>query len=137
MKVLMNNSEILLVEPYFKNDAVSYFISDKTRHFFDGITKVTNLNKSFKTFSDLLHKNLYLFELSDFKYQIKNYFTLLIGNLSIDTLCLLSFYEQKYRFVRLYRVEDKKLTNDFEYLFKFNSFKLKKSKICLFLLKYG
>ena len=140
VKVLMNNSEIVLVEPYLKEDAVNYFISDKTRHFFDSITKTNinesvNLNKSFKSFTNLLHKNLYLFELSDLKYQIKNYFTLLIGNLNINTLCLLSFYEQKYKFLKLHKIENKKLTNDFEYLFKFNtnSAKLKKSNICLFI----
>jgi NADH-quinone oxidoreductase subunit G len=136
VKVLMNNSEIVMVEPYLKDDSVNYFISDKTRHFFDSISKTsgnTIANKSFKSFTNLLHKNLYLFELSDLKYQIKNYFTLLIGNLNINTLCLLSFYEQKYKFLKLQKIENKKLNNDFEYLFKFNTVKLKKSNICLFI----
>lgn len=69
---------------------------------------------------------IYLFEISNQKNRKTYSFIILFENISVDILCLLSFYEQKYSFIKLKKNESKQLNNDLEYGFKFNKLNIKK-----------
>lgn len=132
IKILTNNNKIIQIEPVNKN---LVFISDKTRQFYDSL--ITESNLKFKDYNclDKLTESyiriLYFFNLYSFQKKHINFFCVVFENVGIDILSLLTFFEQKYFFIKLTKFEQKKITFDFENSFVSNSLSLKKINICL------
>ncbi len=104
------------------------FINNKSRQFFDSLlhTKKNIVVDKFyyENVIKFLLRVVYLFEISSFKNRKSYFFTIIFGNVSLDILCLLSMYEQKYSFIKLKKYENKQINNDFEFNFKVNKLNL-------------
>jgi hypothetical protein len=74
---------------------------------------------------------LHIFNLNTLKNGFVSFFYIYYGNISIDMLCLLSVFKQKYYFVRLKNAIIKQLTNNLESTFLVNNIKLNKANFCL------
>lgn len=130
IKILINNNKIIQIEPVNKN---LIFISDKTRQFYDVLfsePKFKNYNCLGKLIESYI-KIIYFFNLYSFQQKYTNFFCVVFENLGIDVLSLLTFFEQKYSFIRLTKFEQKKITLDFENDFISNNLSLKKINNCL------
>ena len=139
VKVLINNKQIIQIEPNY-NSKYPIWIHDKGRQFFDSLIKNTgsdlnNFTNSWNNTTKTLYKTIYLFELCGLKYPHTHFFTLIYENLSINLLCLLSMYAQKYPFIKLKKAEKINLNNDLEFEFLLNKkigpTKINKSSLCL------
>jgi NADH dehydrogenase/NADH:ubiquinone oxidoreductase subunit G len=139
VKVLINNRQIVQIEPNY-NSKYPIWIHDKGRQFFDSLIKNTNGNlNNFTIFwnntTKALYKTIYLFELCGLKYPHTHFFTLIYENLSMNLLCLLLMYAQKYPFIKLKKSEKINLNNDLEFNFLLNKkvgpTKINKSSLCL------
>lgn len=132
IKILINNNHIIQIEPINKN---LVFISDKTRQFYDSLLLKSNLKfKDYNCLEKLTEsyiRIIYFFNLYSFQKKYINFFCVVFENIGIDVLSLLTFFEQKYLFVKLTKFEQKKTTFDFENYFISNNFSLKKVNICL------
>lgn len=130
IKILVNNNKIIQIEPVNKN---LIFISDKTRQFYDSLLlkqKFTNYNCLEKLVESYI-KIIYFFNLYSFQKKYMNFFCVVFENIGIDVLSLLTFFEQKYFFVKLTKFEQKKTSFDFENHFISNNLSLKNVDICL------
>jgi hypothetical protein len=135
LKYLINNKQIIQTEPTYNYQFFfHFFISNKTRHFFDitynktdNIIKLKNLGTILKS----LIKTIYFYELCFNKIKILNFFTIIFENVNIDILCLLSIFKNKYYFIKLKKHEPKILINNLEHSFLLNKIKLKNSNVCL------
>jgi NADH dehydrogenase/NADH:ubiquinone oxidoreductase subunit G len=139
VKVFINNRQIIQIEPNY-NSKYPIWVHDKGRQFFDSLIKNpnTNLNNfinSWNNTTKTLYKTIYLFELCGLKYPNMHFFTLIYENLSMNLLCLLSMYAQKYPFIKLKKSEKISLNNDLEFNFLLNKklgpTKINKSSLCL------
>ena len=129
IKVLINNNKIIQVEPVNKNQ---YFISDKTRQFYDSLLGIEyNFDNCLEKLVDFYIKTLYFFDLYSFQNKFTNYFFIVFENIGVDTLSLLTFFEQKYSFIKLTRLIQKKVDNDFENTVILNNYSLKKVNVSL------
>ena len=104
IKVFINNRQIIQIEPNY-NSKYPIWVHDKGRQFFDSLIKNKNddLNSfinSWNNTTKTLYKTIYLFELCGLKYPHINFFTLIYENLSMNLLCLLTMYAQKYPFIK-------------------------------------
>jgi hypothetical protein len=133
-KLLINASKILGIEPSYSNTLLNYlFINNKSRYFFDNMLYFNN-NSSFNFILQIIKTLctiLYIFNLNTLKSGSVSLFYIYYGNISIDILCLLSLFKQKYDFIRLKNTIVKQLTNNLESTFLVNNIKLNKSNLCL------
>lgn len=74
---------------------------------------------------------LFIFEHNILKNKVINFFYIFYENLSIDLICLLSLFIQKYYFIKLKNVSNKILNNNLESNFLTNNLKLENSNFCL------
>jgi NADH dehydrogenase/NADH:ubiquinone oxidoreductase subunit G len=139
VKILINNRQIIQIEPNY-NSRYPIWLHDKGRQFFDSLIEntCTNLNNfvnSWGNTTKMLYKTIYLFELCGLKYPHIYFFTLIYENLSINLLCLISMYVQKYPFIKLKKAEKINLNNDLESNFLLNKqlepAKINKSSLCV------
>jgi len=137
-KICINNKQILQIEPGYNLNNQPW-INDKSRQFFDSL-KNKSVEKSTNFFNNTiqtLYKTIYLFELCCLKYPYTHFFTIVYENLSLNLLCLLSIYTQKYSFIKLKKAENKNLNNNIESNFLLNkrlsSTKINRSSLCLFI----
>jgi NADH dehydrogenase/NADH:ubiquinone oxidoreductase subunit G len=139
VKVFINNRQIIQIEPSY-DSKYPIWVHDKGRQFFDSLIKNTNTNlnnfiNSWNNTTKTLYKTIYLFELCGLKYPDMHFFTLIYENLSMNLLCLLSMYAQKYPFIKLKKSEKINLNNDLEFNFLLNKksgpTKINKSSLCL------
>jgi len=130
IKILINNNQIIQIEPVNKN---LNFINDKTRQFYDALLlelEFKNYN-CLETLIESYLKMVYFFNLFSFQKKSINYFCVVFENLGVDVLSLLTFFEQKYSFIKLTKFEQKKISSDFENNFLVKDVSLKKVSICL------
>ena len=117
----LNNKQIIQIELGY-NFKKLFWIHDKARLFFDCFTnnnfKLTflNLQNSIKK----LNKIIYLFEICNFKYCLCNSLLIIYENLSVNCLCLLTIYSQKYYFIKLKKSENTHFNTNLESNFLFN-----------------
>jgi len=149
-RVYIENNQVIKIEPNFSNFALSPWITDKGRHFFDSLypykkfsfTKNNNIKNNVVNFENLkwdlgqlLDETLYVFNMCNLKNVKKNYFIILFEYLSIEILNLLLTLSQTHSFIKLRRAENFKLNNDLESNFQLNSSisksKLSVSSLCL------
>lgn len=151
-KVYIENNQIIKIEPNFSNFALSPWISDKGRHFFDslypsrelsfsknGSNTIKNKNIDFEILKwdlgQLLNETLYIYNMCNLKNVTKHFFIILFEYLSIEVLNFLLTFSQAYSFIKLKRAENFKLNNDFESNFQLNSIlptsKITSSSLCL------
>lgn len=142
-------TEVLQLEPNsFDYNTTNLWITDKSRHFFDGL--FSNMNntlfyakKQKYTKFDLPHiikiisEALFLFHQCKIKLLKKKYLTLLFENLSIELACFFTFFLEKNYFLKLQRLEETQLVNDLEAFLQLNAItenvELKNSNFCLIL----
>lgn len=149
-RVYIENNQVIKIEPNFSNFALSPWITDKGRHFFDSLypskkfsfTKNANIKNNIVNFENLkwdlgqlLNETLYIFNMCNLKNVKKSYFIILFEYLSIEVLNLLLTLSQTHSFIKLKRAENFKLNNDLESNFQLNSSisksKLSVSSLCL------
>lgn len=81
-----------------------------------------------------INQIIYIFEISKLKYNLFNYFFFIFNNISIDIICLLYLYIQKFNNIKLRKFNEINYKNiDLEYFFKNNNFNLMNYNTCLFL----
>lgn len=134
LKLLINSKKILSTEPTYSNFFSKYiFINDKSRYFFDGL--LLNLNNSSLNILLKIIKTLclilFVFEYNILKDKLISFFYIFYNNLGVDILCLLSLFKQKYYFIKLNNISNKKFDNTLESRFLINNLKLENSNFCL------
>lgn len=130
IKVSLNNKQIIQIEPATLNNN-SIWLHDKARQFFDSLSlntneKYLNLDKIIQK----LYKIIYLFELCNLKYSLFNYLIIVYGNLSINNLCLLNIFSNKFNFIKLKNSQNNNFNNNLESNYLLNK-KFSKSSFCL------
>lgn len=145
-RVYISKQQIIQIEPDHSEKTSKAWLSDKGRQFFDGIFGTWNMQnekdknlilkkKSWQKNIENLLKTIYLFEHCSAKSKKEYFLTLVVENLSVETLSLLKIIEQNYPFLKLRRAENINIPNDFEFDFQLNSAtdpnKLKSSTMCL------
>jgi NADH-quinone oxidoreductase subunit G len=141
-KVYISKQQIVQIEPEYDCNINNNWLSDKGRQFFDGIfgacdknqNKITTTKEhSWKKAFKILSQTFYLFDHLTNKQQI--HFTIIFGNVDIETLSLLSIISHNYSFITIKYSETIKLNNDLESTFQLNSGltekKLNSSDLCL------
>lgn len=134
IKILINGKQIIQIE---SNPTHQNWIHDKCRQFFDCLTPNnvnTNFNNLLYKTTKTLYKTIYLFEICNLKHLNVNYFLIIYENVSINLLCLLSIYSQKYSFIKLKKIEKISINNNLEQTFLLQNLKNKKisnSTFCL------
>lgn len=129
VNLLINNNKIIQVEPINKK---LNFINDKTRQFFDCFNfnlKVTDFKIEYLI--KFYVKSIYFFDLYNFQKKIIYSFIIIFENISIDMLSLLTFFEQKYFFIKLIRYQQKNNCFDIENNLLLNDLSLKKTNVSL------
>lgn len=71
-----------------------------------------------------------MYDICSLKHKTICFFIILFENLELQTLSLLSFYQHKYKFLKINKYQKTSKT-DFEFNFKLNNFKLNKINNCL------
>lgn len=131
---MVNSNQILAIEPIYAIGSLNFiFINNKSKYFFDNIL-YPNTKNSFHLILQIIRILciiLYIFELSELKNRVINFFFIYYENISIDLLCLLSIIKQKYSFILLYNIIIKKFNNSLESSFLTNSLKFDNSNFCL------
>lgn len=129
IKVSLNNKQIIQIEPATLNDSI--WIHDKARQFFDSLTLNTdNKNLNLHKIIQKFYKIIYLFELCNLKYSLLNYLVIVYSNLSINNLCLLNIFSNKFNFIKLKSSENIHFNNSLENNFLLNK-NFNKSSLCL------
>jgi hypothetical protein len=132
------NNEIIHLE---SDNQSSFWITDKTRQFFDSLIINNNFKKlKFKNniynFLKLLTKNLYLLHHCNYNTnKQKQFFTIVVGNNSMEILGLVSILSKQYPFIKLRNSENIKFNNDIESKIQLNlaakKLNFKNSDLCL------
>lgn len=148
-KVYVNKNQVIKIEPQFSNYSSYTWLTDKGRHFFDGIfsdiyesnieSSSSNIKstKEWETLFKSITKTSYTLDICNFKSTTKKFFILVFENVSIETLNLLFLISQTHLFIKLRRVENIKINSDLESNFQIDSAtsksKLLSSSLCLLL----
>lgn len=124
-KISLNNKQIIQIEPAYNSLNNFVWIHDKARQFFDSLndnntTNYYNFNKSWNITIKTLIKAIYLFELCGLKNTHTNYLIIIYENLSLNLLCLLTIYTNKYFFIKLKKSEKIQHNNNIESKFLIN-----------------
>lgn len=140
-RVYVNKDQIVLIEPEFNSTSSNIWLTDKGRHFFDGIFGSWNTNpKKYKKESwvnilDSVIKNIYIFDHCNQQQSTKKFMVIVFENLSSEILNFLLILSQNYSFIKLRRAESFKIHNDLESVFQLNiacdKIKLNSSTLCL------
>lgn len=139
-RVYVSKDQIVQIEPDYNSNTSNSWITDKGRQFFDGIfnTPSQKNEESLNSWSELtqkLTKILYIFDHVNQQKSKNFYFTIVFGNLSIETLSLLSLMTHKYPFLKVKKSENIRINNDLESNFQLNiasdKMKLNSSSLCL------
>ena len=146
IKVFINKNQVVKIESQFSNNTQSSWLTDKGRHFFDGVFDKTLQNKKrlpVKTVQqwEILFKKIskmsYLFDICNFKNVKKYFFIIIFEYLNIEVLSFLSIISEKYTFIKIRRAENLKVNSDLETNFQINSTtsnsKLSVSSLSLFI----
>jgi len=141
IQVYLKNNKIIKILPGHNN---IQWISDKTRFIFDGMFSTNrNLNKflitnnkkidlSWKTIFQKIVTLVYLQDhLSRHLLKINPFVLLLEDTLSIETLTILLIIQKKYSFFLLRKVNNTKISNDFEESLQLNNLNFSDSNSCL------
>lgn len=147
-RVYISKDQIVQIEPDYNVNTFNTWLTDKGRQYFDSIFGVWSLNNktdknktlSKKHWNHLIKKiikTLYFFDHCN-QLKSKNYFfTIVIGNLSLEILSLLLMFSKNYSFIKLKKFNNINLNSDFELNFQLNSstkkIKLNSSTLCLLL----
>jgi NADH dehydrogenase/NADH:ubiquinone oxidoreductase subunit G len=141
-QVYVNRRRILFIEPGFDGSLVNSWLSDKSRHVFDGAYRSESIITSSSKASS---KKMYLKVLQKFYFlehfftssQVSNFLTIIFGNVGLETLSLLKSLTLKFSFVNFKSTLSYSAFTDFESDFQLNgvshSSKLKSVDICLLL----
>ena len=139
-RVYISKDQIVQIEPDYNSNTSNSWITDKGRQFFDGIfnSNAKKKEESADSWSELIQKLtkiLYIFDHANQQKSKNFYFTVVFGNLSIETLSLLSLMANKYPFLKIRKSENIKINNDLESNFQLNiasdKIKLNSSSLCL------
>jgi len=149
IKAYVNKNQIIKIEPQFSNYSSYTWLTDKGRHFFDGIFNDISGNKmpsseifvkstrEWESLFKTITKTSYTLGICNFKNSTKQFFILGFENVSVETLNLLFLIAQTHSFIKLRRVENIKINSDLESSFQVNSAtnksKLASSSLCLLL----
>jgi hypothetical protein len=155
MEECKNRNQIVKIEPHFSNIDPTMWLTDKGRQFFDSISGNFSKNDSWnrENLSQLpnqnylpvrsvqewnvifkaINKNFYIFDICNFKFSKKYFFTILFENLSMEIISLLQLLTQISTLIKIRKVENHSLTNDLEYKFQLNlaQSKLLSSTLCI------
>lgn len=146
-KVYINKNQVIKIEPQFSNNNSYQWLTDKGRHFFDGIfgevteknTQLGNLPvktaKQWESLFKTIDKTFYTFDICNFKNANKHFFILVFENVNIETLNLLFLISQTNAFIKIKRAENLRIKTDLESHFQIDSAtctnKLSYSSLCL------
>lgn len=132
-KIYIKRNKIILIEPNHYNEALSNWLTDKGRQFFDGVfgsryfvkktkreTPVTK--KSWLCIVETALKTVFIFD-HCCRQKIKStFFIVVFENLSLEVLGLLTAVSQQYSFIKLKQSETSStLENDLEKGFQLNA----------------
>lgn len=148
-KAYVNKNQVIKIEPQFSNYSSYTWLTDKGRHFFDGIFNDISNNKTpssgisvkstreWESLFKTITKTSYTLDICNFKNATKQFFILVFENVSVETLNLLFLISQTHSFIKLRRVENVKINSDLESNFQVDSAtsksKLASSSLCLLL----
>lgn len=148
-KAYVNKNQVIKIEPQFSNYSSYTWLTDKGRHFFDGIfgditeNRIQSLDASLKSTKEWealfksISKTSYTLNICNLKNATKQFFVLIFENVSVETLNLLLLISQTHSFIKLRRVENIKMNSDLESNFQVDSAtcksKLASSSLCLLL----
>jgi hypothetical protein len=143
------STEVLQLEPSFLDSNASPWINDKSRQFFDSLFSENSTNAMLNTKKQkyekfnlpyiiwIISESMFLFHQCQIKRLKKKYLTLLFENLSIELICLFTFFLEKNYFLKLQRLEELSIQNDLEAFLQLNALaeevELKNSNFCLIL----
>lgn len=145
-RVYVSKNQIVLIEPDYNNNTFNTWLTDKGRQFFDGIfnTWDNNLeefkNKDMKKnfWSELLQKiteSAYIADHCNKQSLNKQFFTIVVENVSLEVLNILLILSQNYSFIKLRKAENNNIENNLETNFQLNiasdKVKLNDSTLCL------
>jgi len=129
LRLSIRENQIFLAEPY---DPSIPWLTDRGRLFFDGMFKQNNSSSNWENIFEQIFESIYFLDHLNFQKNKILPFIIVFENLSIETLSMLYLLEQKCSILKLKKVENYKINNDFEYLNQLNkstqSFKLLMSK---------
>lgn len=125
-QVYVNRRKILIIEPGFDFFLSNSWLSDKSRHVFDGAYKV---NVKVEDRSSFVSKNLYLKILQKFYFlehfftpaQVTNYLTIVFGHVGLETISLLNSFALRYSFINIKSTDGSNSSTDFETDFQLNA----------------
>lgn len=125
-QVYVNKRKILLVEPGFEFFLSNSWLSDKSRHVFEGAYKVNTRKGNPSSF---VSQNIYLKLLKKFYFlehfftptQINNSLTIVFGHVGLEILSLLSSFALRYSFVNIKSTTCLNSSPDFEIDFQLNA----------------
>lgn len=139
IQIYINRRRILLIEPSYEAFTLNNWLSDKGRHVFDSLYKTQGKlnNLTSNICANIYHrviKRCYFLEHFFNSLSVKNFLTVVFGQIGVETLSFLKSLTQRYSFINL-----KSITNsgcvDFETTFQLNAVsnytKLKFSDLCL------
>jgi len=120
--VYLNKNKIVQIEPFENN-----WLSDKGRHYFDGIfdilSKNKNKKKSWVKLYNKIIKTIYIFEYCHKQTSKSYFFTIVFDFLSFEILSLLLFISKKYSFINLKQIQPfTNINTDLESTFQLNNF---------------
>lgn len=124
IKIYIHQNWIIQIEPNYDTYHMNAWLTDKGRHFFDGLfnNTITKVEKTpWFSFLNLINHTAYIFDQCT-KQSSKDYFlTILFNNLNIETLNMLLLITQNYSFIKLKRLENSIWNVNLESNFQLNS----------------
>ena len=146
LQIFLKNNKIVKILPGFnKITNTTNWISDKTRFSFDGMFSPERILKGFVktdggvkadyTWKLLFNEILYFLYFQDHlnKHFLKTHQLILSfnSNISLEVLCLLIFFEKKYSFVKLKKIEKNSIKLNLESEFTMNNQDFSSSNLCI------
>ena len=129
LRVSIRENQIFLAEP---NDPEMPWLTDRGRLFFDGMFEKMKLDDSinWNDFFDDFSESLYFLDHFNFHKHKHSFLTIVMDNVSLETLNMLYILEQSFSFIKLRKIENNLMNNDFESYYQLNK-SSQKSKLAM------
>lgn len=124
-KVYVHRNQIIQIEPNHDFQSVNSWLTDRGRHFFDGVFNtgdgIDKKTVPWFSFVNLINRAIYIFDQCA-KQNSKNYFfTVVFNHLNIEMLSILLLVAQNYSFIKIRKTESANLNISLESSFQLST----------------